>query len=110
MESIGIVNMMNELRVLNPTVKFELHDYSVYPVFAIMGTAPATELNFPEGYYWNEKNGITNKHNTGSGIYESFIYKYDPDYFVEKDSHTNARDKPAKKSFFVRLFRHHKPT
>ena len=30
------------------------------------------KLVYPEGYYWSSKNGVTNKHNTASGQYESF--------------------------------------
>ena len=99
MENIGINNMMKELKALNPAVKFDVHDYSVSPIIIIFGTAPATELSFPEGYYWNEKNGITDKHNTNGGLYECFTYKYDPSHF---QSHPVQR--ASKKSFFARLF------
>lgn len=37
---------------------------------------PAEKLKFPVGYYYNEKNGVTNKHNTADGSYECFsLYK-----------------------------------
>lgn len=102
MENIGISNLMKELKALNPTVQFDMYDLTVSPVIIIFGTVPATELSFPNGYYWNEKNGITDKHNTGSGLYENFIYKFEPSHFVEKKSHVQIV--PKKKSFWSRLF------
>ena len=69
-------------------------------IHIIFGSAPATELSFPDGYYWNEKNGITDKHNTDSGLYECFTYKYDLAHFVAN----NMQTKPKKKSIFAWLF------
>ena len=102
MENIGLNNMMKELKALNPAVKFDVHDYSVSPVIIIFGTAPATELSFPDGYYWNEKNGVTDKHNTDSGLYECFTYEYNPAHFVA--TKPNMQTKPAKKSILAWLF------
>ena len=55
MENIGISNLMKELKVLNPTVQFDMYDLTVSPIIIIFGNVPATELSFPNGYYWNEK-------------------------------------------------------
>lgn len=102
MENMGLNKMIKKLRELNPTVKFDVHDRKVSPSIIIIGTVPARELSFPNGYYWNEKNGITDKHNTDSGLYECFNYKYDPTHFVTAIS--GAQVKPVKKSFLSRIF------
>ena len=96
MENIGIVKLMQKLKELNPTVQLDLYDYTVSPVIIIFGSVPATALSFPDGYYWNEKNGITNKHNTRTGLYECFTYKYDVSHFQPVQT---------QKSFLARLFR-----
>ena len=93
--------MIKKLEELNPVVKFDVDDYSVSPIIIIFGTVPAKELSFPEGYYWSEKNGITNKHNTNSGLYECFTYKHEPSHFQSN----SVQHVSAKKSFFARLFR-----
>lgn len=33
---------------------------------------PPEKLKFPVGYYYTEKNGVTNKHKTADGSYETF--------------------------------------
>ena len=78
MENIGLYNLVRELKALNPSVKFDFYDQTKSPVDIIFGTAPAESLSYPEGYYWNEKNGIT-----------------------DKPASVNAT---PKKSFFARLF------
>lgn len=101
MENIGVYNLVKELKALNPMVKFDFYDQTKSPVVIIFGTAPAESLSYPEGYYYNEKNGITDKHNTKSGLYEYFTYKCDLAHF-EKPASVNPT--PKKKSFFARLF------
>lgn len=96
MENIGITRMAKELEILNPSVQFDVRDYSVSPVIVIFGTVPGENLILPEGYYYNEKNGITNKHNTASGLYEGFNYQYDVEHFAPKSQ--------PKKSVFARIF------
>lgn len=96
MENIGITRMAKELEILNPSVQFDVRDHSVSPVIVIFGTVPGENLILPEGYYYNEKNGITNKHNTVSGLYEGFNYQYDMEHFAPKSQ--------PKKSVFSRIF------
>ncbi len=67
-ENMGIRRMVEELRKLNPTGKFEVIDDFVIQISGI----EANELKLPEGYECTEKNGITNKHHTASGMYEMF--------------------------------------
>ena len=95
MENIGASKMLNELKCLNPEIEFEMKDYC-YPVL-IFGTVPADKLVLPDGYYYNDKNGITNKHNTESGIYETFTYEFDVHHF-------RSQIEP-KQTFWLRFFK-----
>ena len=88
-ENIGAVALVDALRIMNPTGKFAL-DSTFEPTYVIYGNVPADQLKFPEGYYHNAKNGITNKHSTNSGMYEGFDYHFKPERF--------------KKSIFERIF------
>lgn len=69
MENMGIQKMTKELKKLNPNVSFEADKH----LAIIIAECPdCTQINLPSGYYHNDKNGFTNKHNTVSGLYESF--------------------------------------
>ena len=35
----------------------------------IISKKPIEELSFPDGWYYNDKNGLTNKYNSTTGIY-----------------------------------------
>ena len=98
MSNIGINNMMKNLRALNKNGKFDIN-CSNFPNI-IIGTIPTSKLLLPVGYYWNEKNGITNKHNTEDGLYESFTYEYNPNYFGSK----TKVEVIQKRSLWSRLF------
>ena len=104
MENIGIATMKKELVRLNPTVKFDVRDTSVSPIIIIYGSVPGEKLNLPNGYYYNEKNGITDKHNTGSGLYENFTYQFDVAHFVAKPTEVKQSEPKAKKSIFAGIF------
>lgn len=101
MENIGLNSMLQELSHLNPSAKFakDWREYSVVKV--IHGNVHVENLQLPDGYYYNNKNGITNKHNTTSGLYESFEYIYDPDYIFDS---APAPAPVVKKSFFQKIF------
>ena len=68
MENMGIERMVQVLKKLNPSGKFSVLDWNTISVERIN----CEEMKCPEGYYLSEKNGITNKHNTRTGIYTSF--------------------------------------
>lgn len=105
MENIGIAKMREELIRLNPGAKLDVRDYTVSPVITIYGNVLGASLNLPEGYYYNEKNGITNKHNTESGVYESFTYQFDTAHFEERPTEVKTSEPiKAKKSLFARIF------
>lgn len=98
MENIGIIKLKKELEKSNPYVQLDfmtrygvpfdeyIKYYSIASSdFVIYSSVPGEKLILPEGYYYNEKNGITNKHNTTSGLYESFAYRYDIGHFAPKE-------------------------
>ena len=45
------------------------HRQQVDSTSRFYSSVPMEQLVLPEGFYVNEKNGITNKHNTQSGMY-----------------------------------------
>ncbi len=72
MENMGIVKLTQEIQKLNPTVCLVYDTYS-WPGIIYCSHEPET-LKYPQGYYYSNKNGVTNK--PANGIYETFeIYK-----------------------------------
>lgn len=61
------VDLIRELKKLNPEVTFESDNPQVYVVI----NCDPSLLKLPKPFYLSEKNGITNKHKTESGIYTS---------------------------------------
>lgn len=78
MENIGVKKMVSELKKLNPGVSVR-YDCDTWPAMIITSSARDT-LKYPDGYYWNAKNGLTNKHNTASGMYECFELMSESEY------------------------------
>lgn len=70
MENLGIIKLAKALKELNPAVCL-VYDTFSWPGIIYCSQEPQT-LKYPKGYYYSEKNGITNKHSTASGIYETF--------------------------------------
>lgn len=58
--------LIDTLKTLNPLAKIERDENVPSRIYS---SVPADLLILPEGFYYNEKNGITNKHNTKSGLY-----------------------------------------
>lgn len=69
-ENMEINKLVGEMRVLNGSNMIFSVDLMGRKV--ILSMVEHNELVYPEGYYWSSKNGVTNKHNTASGQYESF--------------------------------------
>ena len=71
---------IEEVKRLNPGVQIETDPDRWF----IFSSVDIEKLVLPELFYCNQKNGITNKHNTKSGIYVSIhvypLSHYDPDY------------------------------
>ena len=68
-----ITELAEALRELNPDVDISLGEMGVDPGAerTIYSSKTVEELELPEGFYYNEKNGLTNKHNTETGQYIS---------------------------------------
>ena len=70
MEDINFGRVFYALNYLNPEAIIKLHPASYSGLTnAIMSSITGNKLRLPEGFYYNEKNGVTNKHNTKSGMY-----------------------------------------
>lgn len=73
-------SLIREIKRLNPKVKIKA-DYDRWIMYS---SVDIDKLTIPEGFYYNQKNGITNKHRTTTGAYVSAIVKpieeYNPDY------------------------------
>ena len=61
------VDLIRELKKLNPEVTFESDNSAAY---VVVNCDPSL-LKLPKPFYLSEKNGITNKHKTESGVYTS---------------------------------------
>ena len=76
-ENLGSSTLLAELKKLNPGIEFGL-DHWADIIHAKCDDC--SKLEFPKGYYLNGKNGLTNKHNTGTGMYESYSLMTEDDY------------------------------
>ncbi|MCL2586973.1 MAG: hypothetical protein FWE31_01900 [Firmicutes bacterium] len=76
--------LVAELKNLNPDAEIVADD----PVIGqhIQSSMPLDKLKMPEGFEYNAKNGITNKHNTQSGTYIAVRATY-----KEKEAEQNTR-------------------
>lgn len=64
-----VYQLVNELIKLNPDAEISIADPKFAPQDSIYSSIPIDRLVLPEGFYHNDKNGLTNKHNTESGLY-----------------------------------------
>ena len=73
-ESTNVSEIAQAIANINPDVQIALGDPENDPECnsRIFSSVPVEELDLPEGFYYNEKNGVTNKHNTKSGAYCGF--------------------------------------
>ena len=73
-------NIAKKVKELNPNVEIIFWEMSR----TLYSSAAPENLILPEGFYYNEKNWITNKHNTKTGAYGSLhvapIECYDPNF------------------------------
>ena len=83
MENMGIEKLIKELKRRNPDIVFSFKN-DTYPTIIIASQcSDCAKLNLPTGYYYCEKNVLTNKHNTASGIYEHFQLMTEYEYLRE---------------------------
>jgi hypothetical protein len=68
-EIISVSEFINELKKLNSKANIKLDKSILSGDNKIYSSIPVEQLELPKGFYYNEKNGITNKHNTNLGMY-----------------------------------------
>ncbi len=90
-----------ELNYLNPQAIIKLHPYYQLGMTdtIIQTNVPAEQLVLPHGFYYNEKNGITNKHNTKSGMYMAITVQPLQMQQMEQQPKTGILDKIKQKIF-----------
>ena len=71
-ENLGHQELVARMRALNNTTGIQPIEIGPQGEKAILTLVDPATLKYPEGYYWNSKYGVTNKHNTASGHYEAF--------------------------------------
>lgn len=102
-QSTNRVEIIMEIAKLNPEADISLGDPFMVSQFGglFYSSIPAEKLKLPEGFYYNEKNGITNKHNTKSGAYTTLDPKpipqnqdirFLPKVFRDVKESTNRRE------------------
>lgn len=64
-----VEDLAREMQRVNPTAQIGV-DYSTSEP-KLISSVGLENLNYPDGFYYNEKNGLTNKHNTKNGLYLS---------------------------------------
>ena len=89
-------DLIEKIRQLNPSVQINVSNLEYENELKIDSSIPIEKLNLPEGFYYNEKNGITNKHLSESGNYINLhvkeIQNFD-DTFVKDFSGISNKDK-----------------
>lgn len=70
-QSTNLFEIVEAIKQLNPGVEIRVGNPSIDPSAneRFYSSVPVEQLNLPYGFYYNEKNGITNKHKTESGLY-----------------------------------------
>lgn len=64
-------DLIEKIRQLNPSVQINVSNLEYENELKIDSSIPIEKLNLPEGFYYNEKTGITNKNKTENGNYVS---------------------------------------
>ena len=70
-QSTNLYEIAEVIQQLNPNAEIRVANmaYDSQATNRFYSSVPVEQLVLPEGFYVNEKNGITNKHNTQSGMY-----------------------------------------
>lgn len=70
-QSTNLYEIVEVISQLNPTVDIRIADMRIDPMATnkFYSSVPVGNLVLPEGFYYNDKNEITNKHRTKSGAY-----------------------------------------
>ena len=118
-ESTDINEIINEIVTCNPDVDFEVLKDADGNVECLLSSVKPEELILPGDFYYIEKNGITNKHRTKSGLYVTLpvrlLEKEKEEPSKEETSSTTTKtedvieeetkeDKPKKKIKNLKIF------
>ena len=70
-QSTNIYEIAEAIQELNPTAEIRVGKIGLDSRASerFYSSLPIEKLVLPEGFYYNEKNGVTNKNNTNSGLY-----------------------------------------
>ena len=70
-QSTNLYEIAEVIQQLNPNAEIRVADMGLDPIATqrFYSSVPVEQLVLPEGFYYNDKNGITNKHNTQTGAY-----------------------------------------
>ena len=70
-QSTDLFEIAEVIQQLNPNVEIRVGNwqYDSMATQRFYSSVPVDQLVLPEGFYYNDKNGITNKHNTQTGAY-----------------------------------------
>ena len=70
-QSTNLYEIAEVIQQLNPNVEIRVADMRLDSMATqrFYSSVPVEQLVLPEGFYYNDKNGITNKHNTQTGMY-----------------------------------------
>lgn len=72
-QSTNIYEISEVLQLLNSNAEIRVTDINKTGLMNVYSSVKPECLNLPLGFYYNEKNGITNKYNTKNGQYVSII-------------------------------------
>lgn len=70
-QSTSLYEIADVIQQLNPDAEIRVAklEYDPQATKRLYSSVPMDQLVLPEGFYSNDKNGVTNKHNTKSGMY-----------------------------------------
>ena len=70
-QSTNLYEIAEVIQQLNPNAEIRVADMGLDSMATqrFYSSVPVDQLVLPEGFYYNDKNGITNKHNTQTGMY-----------------------------------------
>ena len=110
-ESTNVSEIAQAIANINPQIALGDPENDPECNSRIFSSVPVEELDLPEGFYYNEKNGVTNKHNTKSGAYcgfkvediknadESKLLLLSPENEVEEIEEVVEKRHPVKRFF-----------
>ena len=70
--NVEIGELARRIQFMNPKAKVWATTLADEPYPRIYSTVAPESLVLPEPFYYNEKNGITNKHRTKTGMYVAY--------------------------------------